>query len=426
MQLPPIDVLLTWPTPNYTNPVTRGNAVLIVTIICLILSTLVTILRIYTRLRITCTAGLDDVLIIFGLGFAIAMGAVLAVAEQQWGWNRHIWDVPLDWLPTVSKLNLTFQILFSLSCSITKLSLLWFCKRLLGAGSKGLSSPYNIAMIIGMVVVGLSSALFILFSIFQCLPIHAYWDLEPQYSYHCLNDGAIVFSASVINIFTDVLVTILPMPLIWNLKLPTRQRVAVISIFALGIVVDIAGSIRTVYVWKSMIASYDTTWEGWPVLLAATVEINLGLICTSAPALRPLVTFFLPRLLGSTHRYGSNRQSRSLKLSWKIRSTTDASKHSRTSRHFASHGEPPAERLEVFRTVEMKTYSESRKDQSIGNAYDISTDRNYPKHADEIHLNNGSGIFHPSSASERSITPPSPSVRSDPRGIPPSRANESV
>jgi hypothetical protein len=74
----------------------------------------------------------------------------------------------------------------------------------------------------------------------------------------------------------------------------------------------------------------------------------------------------------------------------------------------------------------MKTYSESRKDQSIGNAYDISTDRNYPKHADEIHLNNGSGIFHPSSASERSITPPSLSVRSDPRGIPPSRANESV
>jgi hypothetical protein len=67
MQLPPTEVLLTWPTPNYTNPATRGNAVLIVTIICLILSTLVTILRIYTRLRITCTAGLDDVLIIFGL-----------------------------------------------------------------------------------------------------------------------------------------------------------------------------------------------------------------------------------------------------------------------------------------------------------------------------------------------------------------------
>lgn len=110
-------------------------------------------------------------------------------------------------------------------------------------------------------------------------PIHAYWDLAPTYPYKCLNDGAIVFSASVINIFTDFLVTVLPMPLIWNLKLPTRQRIAVISIFGLGIVVNVAGSVRTVYVWKSMIASYDTTWVGWPVLLAASVEINMGLVC---------------------------------------------------------------------------------------------------------------------------------------------------
>lgn len=115
-------------------------------------------------------------------------------------------------------------------------------------------------------------------------PIKAYWDLEPKYPHTCLNDGAIVFSASTINIFTDVLTTILPMPLIWKLKLPARQRLAVIGIFGLGIIVDVAGAIRTYYVWQSMIASYDTTWKGWPVLLAATVEINLGLVCKKIPA----------------------------------------------------------------------------------------------------------------------------------------------
>jgi hypothetical protein len=69
------------------------------------------------------------------------------------------------------------------------------------------------------------------------------------------------------------------MPLIWSLKLPARQRLAVISIFGLGIIVNVAGSVRTVYVWKSMVASYDTTWVGWPVLVAAAVEISLGLVC---------------------------------------------------------------------------------------------------------------------------------------------------
>lgn len=102
--------------------------------------------------------------------------------------------------------------------------------------------------------------------------------MSPQYPHNCLNDGELVFSASVINIFTDLLVTALPMPLIWSLKLPARQRLAVISIFGLGIIVNVAGSVRTVYVWKSMVAGYDTTWLGWPVLIAAAVEISLGLV----------------------------------------------------------------------------------------------------------------------------------------------------
>lgn len=111
-------------------------------------------------------------------------------------------------------------------------------------------------------------------------PIHAFWDLEPQYPHTCLNDGAAVFSASVINILTDFMCTVIPMPLIWNLKLPARQRIAVMSIFGLGIVVNVAGSVRTAYVYESMLATYDATWYGWPILLSAAVEINLGLVCS--------------------------------------------------------------------------------------------------------------------------------------------------
>ncbi|GAB1197464.1 hypothetical protein APSETT444_006758 [Aspergillus pseudonomiae] len=51
------------------------------------------------------------------------------------------------------------------------------------------------------------------------------------------------------------------MPLIWNLKLPARQRIAVMSIFSLGIVVNVAGTVRTVYVYKSMIASQLERFE---------------------------------------------------------------------------------------------------------------------------------------------------------------------
>ena len=140
-----------------------------------------------------------------------------------------------------------------------------------------------------------SLCFFLLLTLYRSFsPIHAYWDMQPTYPHRCLNDGAVVFAASVVNIFTDFISTVIPMPLIWNLKLPARQRIAVMSIFSLGIVVNVAGTVRTVYVYKSMIASYDMTWLGWPVFLAASIEINLGLVCLK-------VAKFLLRTVSNVH-----------------------------------------------------------------------------------------------------------------------------
>lgn len=83
----------------------------------------------------------------------------------------------------------------------------------------------------------------------------------------------------MVNIFDDLLTTIVPMPLIWRLKLRTRQRIAVISIFGLGIIADIVGAVRTYYVWTMIYNSYDLTWGAWPISVTAAIEINIGLVC---------------------------------------------------------------------------------------------------------------------------------------------------
>jgi hypothetical protein len=69
--------------------------------------------------------------------------------------------------------------------------------------------------------------------------------------------------------------------------MPLRQRIAVGFLFSLGFIVTIAGIIRTWYIYKSLIAEYDQTWYAYPLWIAAAVEIDLGVICASAPALRP-------------------------------------------------------------------------------------------------------------------------------------------
>jgi hypothetical protein len=67
MRLPPPEVLATWPTPDYVDPHTRGNGALIVNIVCLSFGFVITLLRLYTRLKITYSPGLDDVLIVIAL-----------------------------------------------------------------------------------------------------------------------------------------------------------------------------------------------------------------------------------------------------------------------------------------------------------------------------------------------------------------------
>lgn len=60
--------------------------------------------------------------------------------------------------------------------------------------------------------------------------------------------------------------------------MPARQRMAVAVLFGLGIIVTIAGIIRTWYIYQSLIKSYDQTWAGYPLWIAAAIEIDLGVV----------------------------------------------------------------------------------------------------------------------------------------------------
>lgn len=86
-------------------------------------------------------------------------------------------------------------------------------------------------------------------------------------------------------------------------------------------------------------------------------------ICASAPALRPLLSFFLPRLLQSTRTItsSSRRQSERLQKLW---TSTVPSKNSHlatsASREPALAEDYAMDRVEILRTVEVESWSESR------------------------------------------------------------------
>lgn len=63
----PPGVLLSWPAPNYTNPQTRSQALVVVDTLFPALSFLVVAFRTYTRVYLKRWFGMDDVLITLAL-----------------------------------------------------------------------------------------------------------------------------------------------------------------------------------------------------------------------------------------------------------------------------------------------------------------------------------------------------------------------
>lgn len=109
------------------------------------------------------------------------MVTATTLASQYYGLSHHVWDVEPQKLTTGNKLNLMFQISFCFASTATKISLLWFCKRLLGTRPKGLYRKYNHVIIASMVAVLFLCLIFLAMTIFQCRRVPSFQLTLPRY-----------------------------------------------------------------------------------------------------------------------------------------------------------------------------------------------------------------------------------------------------
>lgn len=68
-----------------------------------------------------------------------------------------------------------------------------------------------------------------------------------------------MLGGGVVNSVSDFLITVLPIPIVMRLQMPLKQRIGVCILLCLGMIVTIAGSLRTYFTWKSLMASWDET-----------------------------------------------------------------------------------------------------------------------------------------------------------------------
>lgn len=204
---------------------------------------------------------------------AIGFNLLVAIAAHSYGFRQHAYDIPIDTLESTLKSAMLCKILFSIAATFTRASILCFYTRLVQNTGK---SAFKWCCWVGQFLNFVSAVVMLGYAIFLCAPVSLYWHWVDRFANtpDCKNEATAAVIAGAMNGITDLIVTILPMFLIYKLKLPLHQRWAIGVLLSLGFLVTIVGVVRTYFMWYTL-ASKDMTWNSFPLWIVATLEIAL-------------------------------------------------------------------------------------------------------------------------------------------------------
>ncbi|KAH7319003.1 hypothetical protein BKA65DRAFT_541191 [Rhexocercosporidium sp. MPI-PUGE-AT-0058] len=260
------------------------NSIFISLIIC------TTGLRFWVRFHMLRSGGLDDILLLVAVIFSVFLSASALVGES-FGLGRHVWNLgsgsPTSILTSLSKVVKSLYgcyLAYTTSITFTKLSIISTYVRFL---PKGLARKINFGLGIIILLFWISSIFAI---IFQCVPAQSAWDYSVKGE--CYSIKNLFFALSTFNVITDILLCILPIPLLWSLKMPKAQRAVLCLLFCMGTFASVASILRITHL--DHLDSLDISFKTVEPMNWSIVEADVGIICVALSALRPLVKRIVP------------------------------------------------------------------------------------------------------------------------------------
>ncbi|KAJ3531754.1 hypothetical protein NM208_g8739 [Fusarium decemcellulare] len=323
-----------------------------VTIVLGVISGISILLRIGSKILITNSDfGLDDLFIILTLTIGIPSTAMNIHGTAGHGEGRDIWTLEFDQITRFGFFFWLLEVFYFAQVSLLKMSLLFFYLRIFpGPAQKLLWGTVIFNAIYGVA--------FIFLAIFQCSPISFFWTgWDGEHEGTCANVNAIGWANASVSIALDVWMLAIPMWYLRNLKLHWKKKIGVAAMFIVGTFVTIVSIIRLQFL-VDLGSSHNPTYDQTEVSIWSTVEINVGIICASMPALRILLVRLFLVLGGSSYdsskynNYGEQYGRKSHILS-RSRARVEIPSQTGDSIHRPDHGG-----IELQRTFKVQ-YSEN-------------------------------------------------------------------
>lgn len=260
--------------------------------------------RIISRRYLVRFWGWDDTLVIIAWLGLVGLVVLFGLATA-YGQGHHISTVSPEML--VKSLHVTYGTLIcsQWALTFTKLTILVFYIRIFVSRREQWLAGITIALVIVY-----SIPLFV-GSVMQCNTTTGGFIFDKRYP--CLKYNTFLLVATTVHVVTDIWLILMVMPVTISLKIPVRQKIALLAVFSLGVFV-IAASIAKLLVVTLLVqeikeGTADYTWDIYSYDIWTVLEVAVGIIVANAPTMRPILARLFPRFMSNSSLSSDKRDS---------------------------------------------------------------------------------------------------------------------
>ncbi|KAK2754034.1 hypothetical protein FQN54_007203 [Arachnomyces sp. PD_36] len=233
--------------------------------------------RVCGRVRLRQPLGPDDIVIMVAVCFSIALSIAMCLLAK-WGIGKTNAEMEPHILKNVIKLFLASQVVYKITTALTKISILLVYLRVFT------QKIFRYICWVLMGIIALDAAISVMITLLQCSPVDLAWNIEKEGK--CIDLMTFWLVNGAYSIASDVIVLILPLPMIHALQLPRKTKAGLMLVFSLGIF-------------------HAGFGKGLAFSLWSLVEANVAIICASMPTLKVIIGRLCTEVYAPFHNVGS-------------------------------------------------------------------------------------------------------------------------
>ncbi|KAF9894956.1 hypothetical protein FE257_004578 [Aspergillus nanangensis] len=265
---------------------------------------IVAVIRVWSRLYLSRNFAVEDCLMVTSLLLYAALTAI-SYSLLQYGLGQHISNVHSPHSITqISKLTIALGATFVAGVGAAKISILLFYLKTFAIRTISIivmillvvTTSYTIACCLGL--------------IFPCSPFGRAWDPTITHGY-CIDRFALYYAHGGLNLAVDLAIIGLPLPLIWHLHVPKREKLVISALVTVCIIAVAVGSTRF-WATHALQNGGDLTWHTALGVIFGEVEVSANIVCGSIIVMRPFFRRYVPAVIMSEGDYMSQITSSSM------------------------------------------------------------------------------------------------------------------